>query len=145
MSHLVGCDSFGRDVHYFSTPNDTRPDFTALVCSVQLVICEEKDDDIKAAVGDIVNKFRFIRNYSDDIKVMFGFAISRNDFRIIKFVRSVSSDVPLSNTPWFSITLNSRRDRMKCIIAALNVGRVLKFYRMSDFLLPAVIPIGTWV
>ena len=34
---LVGCTSFGRDVHYFSTPLDTRPDFTGLYNSVQLI------------------------------------------------------------------------------------------------------------
>jgi hypothetical protein len=34
---------------------------------------------------------------------------------------------------------------MKCILAALNVGRVLKFYRENDLLIPAAIPRGTWV
>jgi hypothetical protein len=42
LNLLVGCTSFGRDIHYFSTPLDTRPDFTGLYNSVQVIVAEEK-------------------------------------------------------------------------------------------------------
>lgn len=142
---LIGCTSYGRDVHYFSTPGDTRPDFTGLYQAVQVVIAEEKDDSITRAVGDLINKFRFIYNYSTEISVMFGFAISRSDFRIYQFQRNPRSAMPLSATPWFTSSLNSVSDKMRCILAALNVGRVLKYYREQDFLIPAAIPQGVFV
>jgi hypothetical protein len=142
---LIGCTSYGRDVHYFSTPRETRPDFTGLYHSVQVVIAEEKDDSIASAVNDLVKKFRFIYNYSPQISVMFGFAISRNDFRIYKFERNPLNDVPLRCSEWFTSALNSVSNRMKCILAALNVGRVLKFYREKDFLIPATIPQGIFI
>ena len=145
LNLLVGCTSFGRDVHYFSTPLDTRPDFAGLYNSVQVIVAEEKDDDIKAATVDIMNKFRFVYNYSDLITVMFGFAISRNEFRIYKFERNSQNELPRSHSLWFSSTLYSVPQRVGCILAAFNVGRVLKFYRERDLLVPAAIPRGTWV
>lgn len=145
LNVLVGCTSFGRDVHYFSTPRDTRPDFTGLYNSVQVIVAEEKDDDIRAATADIVNKFRFVYNYSDVITVMFGFAITRTEFRILKFQRNLQSDVPLSSDVWFASTLHSVPQRVNCILAAFNVGRVLKFYRERDLVVPAKIPSGMWI
>ena len=145
LNLLVGCTSFGRDIHHFSTPLDTRPDFTGLYNSVQVIVAEEKNDDIKDATADIMNKFRFVYNYSDEITVMFGFAISRTEFCIYKFKRNHQSELPQSSSLWFSSTLHSVPHRVGCILAAFNVGRVLKFYRERDLLVPAVIPRGTWV
>ena len=76
------------------------------------------------AVADLMKKFRFVYNYSDMISVMFGFAISRNDFRIYKFERGFNSELPRFTSPWFSSTLHSESHRVNCILAALNVGRV---------------------
>jgi hypothetical protein len=73
---------------------------------------------------------------------MFGFAVTRNEFRIYKFERD--SEIP-RNSLWFSSKLHSETLRMNCIIAALNVGRVLKFYLESGKLVPAAIQQGTWV
>jgi hypothetical protein len=145
LTQLVGCTTFGRDIHYYSTPHETRPDFTGLYNSVQVIMAEEKDDSIHAAAADIINKFRFIYNYSDAITVMFGFAISRTEFRVYKFNRNIHSDVPHSNSLWFSSTLHTEAHRVNCILAAFNVGRVLKFYRENDLLIPSAIPRGTWV
>jgi len=128
LNLLVGCTSFGRDVHYFSTPRETRPDFTGLYNTVQVIVAEEKDDNIVAAATDIINKFRFVYNYSDVITVMFCFAISRTEFRNYKFERNRNSELPRSSSLWISSTLNSVLHRFSCILAALNVGRVLKFY-----------------
>mmetsp|Transcript_26666 Transcript_26666/g.38124 ORF Transcript_26666/g.38124 Transcript_26666/m.38124 type:complete len:391 (+) Transcript_26666:481-1653(+) len=145
LNLLVGCTSFGRDVHYFSTPRETRPDFTGLYNTVQVIVAEEKDDNIVAAATDIINKFRFVYNYSDVITVMFGFAISRTEFRIFKFERNHQSELPRSSSLWFSSTLHSVLHRFSCILAAFNVGRVLKFYRERDLLVPGAIARGTWV
>ena len=145
LQRLVGCTSYGRDVHYHSTPGESRPDFTGLYNSVQLVVAEEKDDNIKAAVDDIVKKFRFVYNYAEPIRIMFGFAISRNDFVILRFERNSMDPLPRSHSVWFSSTLSSVRDRVMCIQAALNVGRVFKYYRLSFLLNPSPIALGTWI
>jgi len=145
LSFLVGCTSSARDKNNFSTPQETRPDFTGLYNFVQLIIVEENDRNIEAAVADIMNKFRFINNYSMLITVMFGFAISRNNFRIYKFERNLQSELPRSSSLWFSRTLNSYSNRVECILASLNVGRVLKYYVMTPgLLIKADIPLGTW-
>ena len=137
LSQLVGCDSSRRDIHYLILYN-----------SVQLIIAKEKNDSIRrirSAIDDIINKFRFIYNYSEDITVMFGFAISINDFRIFKFQRNPLSEVPLFCSEWFSSSLNILLNRINCLLASFNVGRVLKFYRERDFLIPSTIPRGTWI
>jgi hypothetical protein len=143
ITRLVGCSSFGRNVDYYSTPNDTRPDFVGRWCNVQVVFCEEKDDNIQDAVADLWRKFRFVDNYSTEIKYMFTFAISRDNFQIIKFRRNGMKQLPLDGEVWFESTLNSIPDRMKCIIASMNVGRILKFYVQSNLITPSPTPSGT--
>jgi len=145
LCQLLGCSSSGRNVHFFSTPNDTRLDFTGLFEQVQLVLAEEKDDDITGAMQDMNDKIRFLHNYSPEITVMYGFAFSRNEFRILQFIRNPDSDIPQSSNVWFERSLNNPYDRMLCIFAALNVGRVLKYYRDNGLLSPAHIQLGTWI
>jgi hypothetical protein len=145
LNRLVGASSFCRNVDFYSTPNDTRPDFVGLWCNVQLIVCEEKENDISEAVSDIHDKFRFVQNYSSHIEYMFAFAISKNAFHILKLRRSPDHDRPESIETWFQSTLSTIADRMRCIIAALNVGRVFKYYVLSNLISAAQFPIGTWL
>eukprot|EP01038_Epipyxis_sp_PR26KG_P014235 gene14235-19100_t len=131
---LIGSNLGGRNIHYFSTPDSTIPDFTGLYDNVQLIIAEEKDGSIKEAVSDIINKFRFSGCYKNDIEFMFGFAFSRDEFRIIEMMRGLQLDIPIANSIWFSSSSTFPTDRLNCIFATLNARRILRFYRLSDFL-----------
>lgn len=76
---------------------------------------------------------------------MFGFAFSRDEFRIIKMMRGLGVDIPIANNIWFSSSLTSPADRLNCIFATLNAGRILRFYRLSDLLEPEPHPSGMWL
>ena len=133
--------SFSRDVSDLSTKDATRSDETQMYNNIPLINVEEKSDEIENARNDLVRNFEWLPHYNM-LPFVFGIAISRKRFQIYLMT---SDNEWTAKQPIVNVNIGEIVDRTQCLLYAVNVARVLKFFIQSDCLQPSRIPFKTWI
>ena len=121
---LSGMTSFSRDVSELSTKNATRSDQTQMYNNIPLINVEEKSDEIENARNDLVRKFEWLP-HCNMLPFVFGIAISIKRFQIYLMT---SDNEWTAKQPIVNVNIEEIVDRTQCLLYAVNVARVLKFF-----------------
>jgi hypothetical protein len=138
---LSGTDSYSRDTSEISTRGTKRSDMTLMFHNVPLVIVEEKHDKVSGAVADIKSKAHWLPHY-EDVPFVFAIAISVAQFQVYLMTEDEGwkSKPPLVNENISDIT-----GRAQCLVHAVNIARVIKFFIEREMVCPSEVPFNIWV
>jgi tRNA A-37 threonylcarbamoyl transferase component Bud32 len=134
--YIAKLGKFSRNKHEDSTVLTTRADRTDKYEGVSLVIIEEKPRDLRAAVGDIARKFRWLPHYSR-LPFIFGIAVTPDELEIYTLHENNSM------VRVFDANLDDPVERWKCVVAAINIARTLKMF-VEQRLVITSIAFDTW-
>jgi hypothetical protein len=124
---LAGLDCFIRSPYAATLGKSNCP----------LIIVREKDDEISKAMVDLRRKFQWIPHFHT-LPFVFEFAISRSELKIFE------TDISRTSREIFSANLNNLGERWSCVIAAVNVARVLKHFIAKRLFIPLTLPLHVW-
>jgi hypothetical protein len=115
-----------------------RPDFVAHVKGVGILIVEEKDgNDAQSAKDDIVNKFGWIPHIQN-LPFFIGIAICASTIEILEI-----SHQKVFRTLFFG-ACSSTDERLQCLVPAVNIARVLKYWITNNFIESMSLSMGKW-
>jgi hypothetical protein len=137
IRRLAELDYFSRDLHDQSTELATRSDATIGKSNCALLLVEEKQVSMSAAIADFKRKFQWIPYYHK-MPFVFQFAITRSTLKIFQI------DQGSYCTEIFTADLGTVSGKWACVIAAVNVARVLKYFINQDLFVAPELPIGVW-
>ena len=104
--------------------------------NIPLINLEEKSDEIENARNDLVRKFEWLP-HCNMLPFVFGIAISIKRFQIYLMT---SDNEWTAKQPIVNVNIEEIVDRTQCLLYAVNVARVLKFFIQSDCFQPSRIP-----
>ena len=126
IDHLVGFTFKLRDCHDNSTVGTTRSDATMGIDGCALVLVEEKDlESIRAAETDLRRKFQWIPHFHK-LPFVFGMGITRTELGIYALLASGEP------RRLFYTHLLTDADRESCLIASVNLARVLRYFATNQ-------------
>jgi hypothetical protein len=126
-----------RDCHDNSTLASTRADVTMGFSGCALLIAEEKDESrIEDAVADLQRKFQWIPQFHE-LPFIFGIAINRFRFEVYALERRGMRVL-------LSADLSDLAQRWRCVVAAINIARVLRYFISNSMFYPIPSDINDW-
>ena len=127
-----------RDRHDSSTIVTTRADVTMGFGGCALVLVEEKDvERVEEATSDLRLKFQWIPNF-DMLPFVFGIAVTRIAFEVFAMGRSTMHSL-------FRTTLGTDSDRWDCVVASVNIARVLRYFITNQMFVPVELNMDKWI
>jgi hypothetical protein len=104
-----------------------------------LLLAEEKDNEpIEAGKSDLERKFQWIPHFHK-LPFVFGIAINRIYFEV--FAMAPTSEL----RTLFRSPLSTPEDKWDCVIASINIARVLRHFIASQSFIPVTLDLNTWV
>lgn len=127
-----------RDCHDNSTTTRTRSDVTLGFDGCALVLAEEKDmENIDNAVEDLRRKFQWIDHFHR-IPFVFGIAINRSHFQVFAMTANEMQSI-------FHSPIVTDADRWSCVVASVNIARILRLYIEHRLFIPITINMNMWI
>ena len=139
IDHLACLTYKLRDLHDNSTVVTTRTDVTMGYSGCALLLAEEKDSArIEEAIADLQRKFQWI-SYFHNLPFVFGIAITRTAFQILALERSGRVRA------MFRTQLSNDTERWSCVIASINIARVLRYFITNEMFVPVMLDMNKWI
>ena len=133
IRYLSGMDRWSRDKSETSTMGATRSDMTILYNNIPLVNVEEKENVISDAFHDLVEKFQWLP-HNDELPFVFGIAMTKSAFQVYLMTADAAWK---SSAPIVNANISNFKDRAMCLLYAVNIARVLKFFIESGRIYPS--------
>ena len=138
---LAGLTYGMRDRHDNSTIAASRSDVTMGHGGCALVIIEEKDGaSIEEAKDDLKKNFQWIGQF-DRLPYVIAFAITRTEIGIFAMTVDGSETVM---RPLFNSDIVRQSDKWLCVIASINIARVLRYFIHERLFLRIQFNINEW-
>lgn len=138
---LSGMTSFSRDISELSTLKNTRSDETQMFHNIPLVNVEEKSDKVESAFRDLAKKFTWLPHYTN-LPFVIGFAIS---IKRLQVYLMTADEGWKENLPIVNVDIENIGQRAQCLLYAVNIARVMKFFTESGYLQPSSVEYNRWV
>ena len=103
-----------------------------------LLLAEEKDTErIDAAVDDLRRKFQWVAIF-DRLPFVFGVAINRSHFQVLAMTSTGIQSI-------FHTSTVTDADRWSCVVASVNIARVLRYFIGNSLFIPITLNMNMWM